>query len=346
MSTMDQNEIDRLVRLSGRFRELYLPTDKSDEIQRDIRRLHHRDHGSSGEAGILLLVGGSGSGKSKLVLDYTSQFPDQPRAIAGPDGAFADRKDVLYFKAPNGSEKDVAEVWFAALTGQSIDHVVGRGRKRLVIQEDIVAVGREVGNRLVVADEFSQCLEGKDTAAIKRIASLCRYIVNAKGGPSLIIAGTASVLLLREADAEFRRRASIRHELLPLDWDIAESREFLQDVLMEWDEFLRDNVFGVLSGLAGAKMAYPLCRAASGYLGDMATLIETAAAEAVYDVAAGKADRLTYAHLVKAYGKSAVWTAERPAFPEAVGPTIDTGPEKTRLRGRTRRSDRHHNFRP
>jgi ABC-type dipeptide/oligopeptide/nickel transport system ATPase component len=92
---MDQPEIDLLAGRCGEIREIYLPNDRADGIQRDIRTVHFRDNGSSGEGGIVVLIGGAGSGKSKLLADYAEGFPDEPGAITEADGEFADRKDVI-----------------------------------------------------------------------------------------------------------------------------------------------------------------------------------------------------------------------------------------------------------
>ena len=166
---------------------------------------------------------------------------------------------------------------------------------------------------------------------------------------SMAVAGTERARALQEASDEFRDRCIYEYKLEAFNWDNLDHRRILSDVLREYDEHLRENVFGRLSGLAEPEIASALCIAGSGLIGSVAVLVESGGRKAVDDMLAGGAKCLTIDHLARAFRTASLrHVVKSDPFPGAtengakarVGPGVMTG-----LKGRTRHAGHDVRFR-
>lgn len=329
------------------LREIYLPYQALDDIQQDLEILRQRDNRGS-EGGILILTGPSRSGKTKVLKDFARLHPEQPGAIRKPNGEFATRKPVVCVKVPDTNEKNLTERLLAALLGVETREVKGMGTRRFDIQDEILQVAAEIETKLVVLDEAHQGIGNRDLKSVGVMSTVLKDLVNGCVF-SMAVAGTDRARALQEASDEFRERCIYDYTLDAFNWDNAEHRRVLADVLREYDEHLRENVFGRLSGLAEPGIASALCAAGGGLIGSVAVLVENGGKMAADDMLAGGAKCLTLDHLAKAFRKSSLRRViECDPFPGSkengttarVGPGVMTG-----LKGRTRQAGHDVQFR-
>ncbi|MBS5905024.1 TniB family NTP-binding protein [Roseomonas mucosa] len=404
---VDQKELRRLRVAVDGLKTIFLSSGFLKEVNRDIGMLYDREH-KEGEAALMVLRGATRSGKSQILNNFMDEHPDEPRAIRGPNGEVADRKSALYLKLPNTSDKNVAEAWLAELLGIPDSQVRGLDRRGFDIKGEIDAVSQMVDNKIALLDEVHQAVHRRNDDKVATMAEFLKDICN-KGTFSIVLAGNERMMRLLDANDELAGRVLIEHEIKPMDWDVARDRDESKAILEQWDNHLRDSVFGVTSGLTERRVAWALHAASRGYRGIAANIVESAAKTAAYDMLLGTARCITFEHLAKAFSRIPFYRAAPKAFevaappepkpkpkpdpgseselhPEseseseaeseadkegdqeaetdasdsgstltaadamlavregAVGPEAANAP--TMLRGRTRRSDRHRNFRP
>ena len=331
---------DDLYRQVEAVREVFVPYDRVMAVQRDLDLLLRRDNGGS-EGGILTLLGGSRSGKTKLLLDYGSKHPVVPRGITGPDGVFADRKEVIRMRMPDTNVKNFYERLFCVLSNMTLDEI-SRGR-RFDIQEDVYQLAKTVGTRLMIFEECHEGILNKEKNGVRSLARALKDLTN-ESAFSIAISGTFETRPLLAASIELEERVLYEHEFHPLDWEVAGDRGMIVDVLRELDEHFREFVFGRLSDLSREEIAKPLMRAASGQIGNAAKLLEVAGQHAVDDLLAGAANCLTIDHLARAFARSPLRRRTPDEFSSPQGQMAAavnqaTNPV-TKMTGRTRKSNR------
>jgi hypothetical protein len=330
------------------LRQEFIDYKRTEDVQADMENLRVRDNGGS-EGAVLKLIGGSRSGKTKIISDYVSRYPAVPKGRQLGDGAFADLREVVCIRVPDTSVKDLLERLLAELSNRTLREVTSRGFKRFVVQDEVLDYAKKVGLKLLVLEEAHQGIDGKEDKAVNLVASIFKDMTNT-GGFSLAIAGTAAANRLFEVNSELDGRTIYTHELSPLRWEVLTERQWFVTVLTGLDQYLRDEVFGQLSGLAEDTIAEALLRAGRGQIGHAATLLESAATSAVEDIVAGRAKGLTVNHLAKALSKSPLGQYNPDAFADLVVPVgavaITPPVVPTRNKGRSHRSARDAAFRP
>jgi len=336
MTSTDRAELCRQV---NAIRAVFTPYDRVKAVHADIATLHARDNGAS-EGGILTLFGDSRSGKTKILRSYARQHPKVLGSRTGPDREFADHMEVVLLRVPDTNVKNLLERLLATLSNVNTAQVKGAGTRRFDIQEDIVAVAKGVGLKLILLEEAHQAIDTKNVNVIRGVAGVLKDLTN-ESRFSLVVSGTSEARRLFEASPELEGRVLYEHELTPLSWDNhAEHRMFLE-VLEDMDAHLSDGVFGRLSGLTDEKFARPLLKAGLGHVGHVALLVEVAALAAVDDMLEGRCRSLTLEHFAGALAGSPLrrkLDGEASPFPVAsLGPNAVLPLDAmTRLRGRTR----------
>ncbi len=345
MTSTDRAE---LCRRANALREVFSPYERVRSVHADIATLHARDNGAS-EGGVLTLLGDTRSGKTKILRSYARQHPHVPKGRQGPNGEFADLMEVVLLRVPDTTVKNLLERLLATLTNVSTAQLKGAGTRRFDIQEDIVAVAKAVGLRLIMLEEAHQAIDTKNQSIIRSVAGVLKDLTN-EARFSLVVSGTMEARRLFEVSPELEGRVLYEHELTPLSWDDLAERDMFLGVLEDLDEYLKDEVFGELSGLSKERFAKPLLRAGLGQIGHVALLVETAAIAAVDDMLEGRCTSLTLRHLAGAFAGSPLrrkFDGEASPFPPApLGPNAALPPDAmTRMRGRTRRTNRDADFR-
>lgn len=344
---MTDNNRAELCRQANAVRTVFSPYDRVKAVHADIETLHARDNGAS-EGGILTLFGDSRSGKTKILRSYAKRHPTVRKGKVGPDGEFADLMEVVSLRVPDTSVKTLLERLLATLTNVSIAQVTGRGARRFDIQEDIVAVAKEVGLKLIILEEAHQAIDTKNVNTIKNVAGVLKDLTN-ESRFSLVVSGTNEAKRLFEVSPELEGRVLYEHELTPLNWENEAERTMFLEVLDDMDAHLGEWVFGRLSGLTDEKFAKPLLKAGMGHVGHVALLVEVAALAAVDDMLDGRCKSLTLEHFAGAFAGSPLrhkHEGEASPFPLALlGPNAGLPLDAmTKLRGRTRTTNRDVDF--
>ena len=329
-----------LLREVDALREVFCAHARVRAVHADMTTLHNRDNRGS-EGGVLTLFGESRSGKTRILRSYARRFPTVEKARPGPMGEFADLKEVVMIRVPDTSVKNLLERLLAELTNVTTAKVKGAGARRFDIQEDIFAVAKTVGLKLLLLEEAHQAIDNKNASVARTLAGVLKDLTN-ESRFSLVIAGTLETRRLIDASPELEGRVLYEHELTPLRWEEASERELFLEVMESLDDHLTENVFGRPSGLTGWVMAKPLLDAACGHIGHAAKLLEVAAKSAVDDMATGNGRTLTLDHLAYAFGCSPLrrrYEGDAAGlFPRTRTNLNAAGPDNpvTRLRGRTR----------
>ena len=338
MASMESRRAEFERHING-LREVFVPYGRVVAVQDDIGRLHRRDNGGS-EGGVLTLLGDSRSGKTKILRDYKAQHPTVVKGLVDEEGDHADLMEVVLLRVPDTSIKNFLERLLAVLSNLTTTQVKGKGSRRFDIQEDIVAIARTVGLRLILLEEAHQGIDSKNANTARAMAGVLKDLTN-ESRFSMVISGTFEARRLIDASPELAGRVLFEHEMRPLEWRVGSDRTMFLDVLRELDEHLKEHVFGRLSNLTSDAIARPLLEAGLGHIGHAATLLEVAALGAVDDVLAGNCPRLTVDHIAAAYAGSPLRRQNPGLFTGKglrAGEPLDN--PATRLRGRTHRTNR------
>ncbi|WP_158747672.1 TniB family NTP-binding protein [Acidisphaera sp. L21] len=319
------------------LREVFVPYERVTRIQDDIAKLHRRDNGGS-EGGVLTLLGDTRSGKTKILRDYKARYPTVVNGRVNAEGDPADLMEVVLLRMPDTTTKNFLERLFSILANLTIKQVAGQGNRRFDIQDNIVALAKTVGLRLILIEETHQGIDRKKTDAAKLLAGVLKDLTN-EARFSMVISGTFEAQRLLDASPELSGRILFDHELQPLDWNVTAERMMFLDVLRELDEHLKEFVFGRLSNLTGEAIAKPLLAASLGQIGHAATLLEVAAMNAVDEVLARQCPKMTLEHIAGAFSGSRLRRQNPKLFTHGQGGGGEPADNPvTRLRGRTRQS--------
>ena len=332
----DRAELERQITA---LREVFLPYERVTSVQHDMGLLHRRDNGGS-EGGILTLFGDARSGKTKILRDYKSRFPTVVKGLVDEEGDHADLMEVVLLRVPDTSVKNFLERLLAVLSNVGTDAVRGKGSRRFDIQEDIFAVAKTVGLKLILLEETHQGFDRRKPTLATELAGVLKDLTN-ESRFSMVIAGTFEAQRLVDANEELAGRVLYEHELHPLQWEVASERAMFLEVIRELDEHLKENVFGRLSGFATEAFARPLLEASLGQIGHASRLLETAALRIIDDILAADCPRLTLGHVAAVFAQSPLRRRNPDLFkdgPGGRGKPVDN--PTTRLRGRTHRTNR------
>ena len=337
MVKVERDRAELELRING-LREVFIPYERVTAVQSDIGLLHRRDNGGS-EGGVLTLFGDARSGKTKILRDYKAQFPTVVKGLVDGEGDHADLMEVVLLRVPDTSIKNFLERLLAVLSNVTTEQVKGKGGRRFDIQEDIVAIAKMVGLRLILLEEAHQGISTKKPDVAKEFAGVLKDLTN-ESRFSMVISGTFESQRLLDASEELAGRVLFEHELLPLEWETVADRMMFLDVIHELDEHLKQHVFGRLSGLAEERVARPLLKAGLGQIGHAARLLEVAALKTVDGVLDGTCPKLTLEHIADAFGRSPLRRRNPDLFSRGTAGAGEPGDNPTtRLRGRTHRTN-------
>lgn len=340
------DELPRLRAEVEAIRELFYPHERAQAVHADLEILLARDNRGS-EGAVLTLLGDSRSGKTRVLRAFQHSHPAVPGAIRGEDGTVASRIEVASMRVPRTGRKTFFQRLISVLTGMPESRVSALGGREHDLQENAIQTAQKVGLKLLLLEEAHQSVQSKGKTAAEELATALKDVTN-ESCFSLAVSGTDAARRLFELNEELEGRVLFEHELTPLDWASPGEQKLFCDVLGMIDEHLRDNVFGKLSGLAGARLARPLLTAARGHIGHAATLLEVAGYRAVQDMLDGECGKIEAFHLAEALASSPLrrHCGGNPFPATATRPNqVSDGGTRTNMTGRTRQAGQDVNVR-
>jgi hypothetical protein len=255
----------------------------------------------------MAVFGPTGSGKTKLIHDYTSGFVREKKAIRKDNGDYADRLPVLSVSVRDTTLKSITETLYTALMEEPAPDA-----RRYDLEDSIAGLARDMEVKLVIFDEAHQSIDQRTDSVAKELARFFKDLSN-RGIFSMAIVGTEAACRMIKSSPELERRTLVTRWLRPFDWDDRESRSTFLTLLAEFDKELKQ-VFGKLCGLTNPELAVPIHLASEALIGKLAKLVENAGNEASYDIVDGKADCITVEHFARAFELGALDTGRTNPF--------------------------------
>jgi len=290
---MPVKTIDEAYALISQFRQTYIEYTRLEPIRAALDCVRLRDNKAS-EGGIVAILGETRSGKSKLLQDYKSRFPDQPKAIRTKDG-WADRREVILLTLRNPSAKNLLESLYTELTNAPPGDV-----SRHDLNGSIPKIAHALETRLIIFDECHEAVDRKNDRIAHEIAVVFKILSNASMF-SLVLAGLPhETTRLFKSLPELQARVLETHVIKPFRWSNERDRSDFIEILLCYDESLA-SVFGRLSGLNEEEVAIRIMIACRGVIGLAAKLIERAAVRAAREMLDGRGDQIAMHHLAQAF---------------------------------------------
>lgn len=204
--------------------ERFVPYRAATKVMKELDRLvvHGCDGREVGRpARCVVLTGPSGSGKSRLVAEWLSKYPDQVEA----DG---DRRPTLNVEvAQTSTPKQLAQ---SILIKLGLPTPLATSGSEVMLVERIKHHLREQRVQVLVLDEFQSLLKSKNPKTIFNVGDFVKNLLNACICP-IVLVGLPEVELVLEVNEQLERRSNSHLRLTAFDWgeqnDKAEFRALL-----------------------------------------------------------------------------------------------------------------------
>ena len=249
----------------------------------------------------MLLVGNSGTGKTKFIYEFESLYPRQPHGLLGPLGDKSDYAPVIKADVPGSTTKVLAENLFHAFTG----HPAPARSRRVDLQNAVLHHAVQMRTKLLILEEVNQSIDEKTERVAAEVALIIKDLLNAAVF-SILLVGTPEAKRLVSSSPELARRVLHVHELHPFRWSDEDERGIFLEIMDAYDDKLTE-ILGVRSGLSEPDMALRLYAAGNGFLGKTAKLLEVAGGYAANDYLTNGKASLKRKHLADAYFYTALF---------------------------------------
>ena len=192
---------------------------KFRELHQDIRDCIRMSK-MSGEPSCMSLEGGTGTGKSTLIRDYSAAFP----RTEGKDGFII---PVFYLETPAPvTVKGMASTMLASLGDPAAHYGTVWSMNSRLIQYIIKS-----HVELVVLDDFHHLIDQKTNRVLNTVSEWLKVLIKETGTPFLVIGIEGQVERILKANSQLSRLFAIREQLTPFVWD-TDDEQTIQDFSM------------------------------------------------------------------------------------------------------------------
>ncbi|WP_179381475.1 TniB family NTP-binding protein [Jannaschia marina] len=245
MSEPDENREWDVELLIARLRSTFISNDAFENLStlfdRHMKRRRAADAmGLTREAGGIVVVGASGSGKTTAVARLLERYPDLARPERGVELA-----EVVCLQVP--SPATLKHVGAAML--QALGYPLTRDRPAPFIWDQVRHLLQQRGTLFVHLDEAQDLYMKKSLAARSDVVNTLKSLMNNKAWPvGLILSGTPELMELVNSDPQLARRVDIA-KLDAVSWEADASNvgailnEFRRRAGLRADEDVRGDDF-------------------------------------------------------------------------------------------------------
>lgn len=179
----------------------------------------HYDPSPLREAGVMLVSGMSGAGKSSALKRYAAEFPVQ----VDEQGV---RRQVLLVQVPSGADKHSLQRRILAGLDVPVPHRRTQDALTLLIDFHLRAQRVE----LLILDESNHLADLKTNDRRFLAADMIKELANFNSC-QIAIAGMPSSLSLLERNLQLKRRTRLKHTVSAYDWTLVGDRDDYEDFL-------------------------------------------------------------------------------------------------------------------
>lgn len=187
----------------------------------------HYDPSPLREAGVLIVSGMSGAGKSSALKRYAAEFP------VTEDGHGV-RRQVLCVQVPSGADKHSLQR--RILHGLEVPVPPRRTQDTLTLDIDHHLRAQRV--ELLMLDESNHLADLRTNERRFLAADMLKELANFNSC-QIAIAGMPSSMALVEKNLQLKRRSRLRHLVKPYDWTVDKDRDDYEDFLDEFADAMR-----------------------------------------------------------------------------------------------------------
>lgn len=195
----------------------------------DRLALHHLHYDPSPlrEAGVMLVSGMSGAGKSSALKRYAAEFPVQ----VDEKGI---RRQVLLVQVPSGADKHSLQR--RILVSLDVPIPPRRTQDALTLLIDFHLRAQRV--ELLILDESNHLADMKTNDRKFLAADMIKELANFNSC-QIVIAGMPSSMALLERNLQLKRRTRLKHDVNGYDWTLNGDRDDYEDFLDAFAEAMR-----------------------------------------------------------------------------------------------------------
>lgn len=179
----------------------------------------HYDPSPLREAGVMLVNGMSGAGKSSALKRYAAEFPVQ----VDEQGV---RRQVLLVQVPSGADKHSLQRRILAGLDVPVPHRRTQDELTLLIDFHLRAQRVE----LLILDESNHLADLKTNDRKFLAADMIKELANFNSC-QIVIAGMPSSMSLLERNLQLKRRTRLKHAVSAYDWTLDRDRDDYEDFL-------------------------------------------------------------------------------------------------------------------
>lgn len=195
----------------------------------DRLALHHLHYDPSPlrEAGVMLVSGMSGAGKSSALKRYAAEFP----VLVGEQGV---RRQVLLLQVPSGADKHSLQR--RILVSLDVPVPPRQTQDALTLLIDFHLRAQRV--QLLILDESNHLADMKTNDRRFFAADMIKELANFNSC-QIVIAGMPSSMALLDRNLQLKRRTRLKHAVSAYDWTLVRDRDDYEDFLDEFSEAMR-----------------------------------------------------------------------------------------------------------
>jgi hypothetical protein len=187
----------------------------------------HYDPSPLREAGVLIVSGMSGAGKSSTLKRYAAEFPvtEDEKGV---------RRQVLYVQVPSGADKHSLQRRILHGLEVPVPHRRTQDALTLLIDYHIRAQRME----LLILDESNHLADLRTNEKRFLAGDMIKELANFNSC-QIVVAGMDSSMALLERNLQLARRSRMRHVVKPYDWTVERDRNDYEDFLDEFADAMR-----------------------------------------------------------------------------------------------------------